>query len=405
MDEEEKENLLENTKSIKDLTKSINKLKGNIGTGGAGSGGSGSGGPGGFFSKSFKESIDGVKSAFQNNQTVQLVTDPVGTLSKGFDNLVSPLKDMMPNFDKFKEGLGSIFGKKGGMDKAQFEGLRDELQNVKAAIEGRPTYKPELVALESALGRIETAISGQEFTVTDTSALRADVDSILDNLTMPEVNTPNLRELSSTTQPQEGFFGAQNNIETGPQNMIPLGTLNLSEATLANLAEKNAEGLGDTLVNSMKGDDQLEREAERDRILRDDERTEKIVNALGKIEGGNPVEVKGKSPIATFFNKILGGGGVGGTAALVSIGKGIQSIITSIGSAFSFLGKNFVRISMGAGAVYTRESVLINGAPGGQVRLSGGVLQLEDAGDNDYNDLTVTPNDGKFTSATRYEFT
>ena len=64
-----------------------------------------------------------------------------------------------------------------------------------------------------------------------------------------------------------------------------------------------------------------------------------------------------------------------------------------------------VTASMGAGAVYTRESVLINGAPGGNVRLSGGVLQLEDAGDNDYNDLTVTPNNGKFTSASRYEFT
>ena len=64
-----------------------------------------------------------------------------------------------------------------------------------------------------------------------------------------------------------------------------------------------------------------------------------------------------------------------------------------------------VTASMGAGAVYTRESVLINGAPGGNVRLSDGVLQLEDAGDNDYNDLTVTPNNGKFTSDSRYEFT
>ena len=64
-----------------------------------------------------------------------------------------------------------------------------------------------------------------------------------------------------------------------------------------------------------------------------------------------------------------------------------------------------VTASMGAGAVYTRESVLINGAPGGQVRLSDGVLQLEDAGDNDYNDLTVTANNGKFTSDSRYEFT
>ena len=64
-----------------------------------------------------------------------------------------------------------------------------------------------------------------------------------------------------------------------------------------------------------------------------------------------------------------------------------------------------VTASMGAGAVYTRESVLINGAPGGNVRLSDGVLQLEDSTDGDYNDLTVTPNNGKFTSATRYEFT
>jgi len=64
-----------------------------------------------------------------------------------------------------------------------------------------------------------------------------------------------------------------------------------------------------------------------------------------------------------------------------------------------------VTASMGAGAVYTRESVLINGAPGGNVRLSDGVLQLEDSTDGDYNDLTVTPNNGKFTSDSRYEFT
>lgn len=64
-----------------------------------------------------------------------------------------------------------------------------------------------------------------------------------------------------------------------------------------------------------------------------------------------------------------------------------------------------VTASMGAGAVYTLESVLINGAPGGNVRLSDGVLQLEDSTDGDYNDLTVTPNNGKFASATRYEFT
>ena len=64
-----------------------------------------------------------------------------------------------------------------------------------------------------------------------------------------------------------------------------------------------------------------------------------------------------------------------------------------------------VTVSMGAGAVYTRESVLINGAPGGSVRLSGNQIQLEDSTDGDFNDLTVTPNKGKFTSDSRYEFT
>ncbi len=63
-----------------------------------------------------------------------------------------------------------------------------------------------------------------------------------------------------------------------------------------------------------------------------------------------------------------------------------------------------VVVRLGFGAVYTRESVLINGAPGGQVRLTDNTLELEDAGDNDYNDLTVTPDKGRFTSDSRYEF-
>ena len=63
-----------------------------------------------------------------------------------------------------------------------------------------------------------------------------------------------------------------------------------------------------------------------------------------------------------------------------------------------------VVVRAGFGAVYTRESVLINGAPGGKVRLTDNTLELEDAGDDDYNDLTVTPDKGRFTSDSRYEF-
>jgi len=60
---------------------------------------------------------------------------------------------------------------------------------------------------------------------------------------------------------------------------------------------------------------------------------------------------------------------------------------------------------MGAGAVYTRESLLVNGASQGDIRLSNGVLQVEDSRKSNYDSLTVTPNNGKFTSDSRYEFT
>ncbi len=64
-----------------------------------------------------------------------------------------------------------------------------------------------------------------------------------------------------------------------------------------------------------------------------------------------------------------------------------------------------VTVSLARGAVYNFESKSVNGDTNrGSIRLSDGVLQFEDAGDNDFNDLTVTPNSGQFVSATRYQF-
>ena len=64
-----------------------------------------------------------------------------------------------------------------------------------------------------------------------------------------------------------------------------------------------------------------------------------------------------------------------------------------------------VTVSLARGAVYNFESKSVNGDTNrGSIRLSNGVLQFEDAGDNDFNDLTVTPNSGQFVSATRYQF-
>ena len=58
---------------------------------------------------------------------------------------------------------------------------------------------------------------------------------------------------------------------------------------------------------------------------------------------------------------------------------------------------------IGAGAVYTFSSATFSGGRGLNRRLSGNTLQMDDVGDNDYNDLTVTPSQGRFTSASRWE--
>ena len=54
------------------------------------------------------------------------------------------------------------------------------------------------------------------------------------------------------------------------------------------------------------------------------------------------------------------------------------------------------------GAVYTRTGSTASGGRGLSFRLSGNTLQLDDNLDSDFNDLTVTPNQGTFTSDSRY---
>ena len=56
-----------------------------------------------------------------------------------------------------------------------------------------------------------------------------------------------------------------------------------------------------------------------------------------------------------------------------------------------------------SGAVYTRTGSSASGGRGLSFRLSGNTLQLDDNLDNDFNDLQITPNIGRFTSDSRWE--
>ena len=62
-----------------------------------------------------------------------------------------------------------------------------------------------------------------------------------------------------------------------------------------------------------------------------------------------------------------------------------------------------ITTQISSGAVYTRTGSSASGGRGLSFRLSGNTLQLDDNLDNDFNDLQVTPNEGTFTSDSRYE--
>ena len=61
-----------------------------------------------------------------------------------------------------------------------------------------------------------------------------------------------------------------------------------------------------------------------------------------------------------------------------------------------------ITTQIGTGAVYTRTGSTASGGRGLSFRLSGNTLQLDDNLDSDFNDLQVTPDQGTFTSDSRW---
>lgn len=65
---------------------------------------------------------------------------------------------------------------------------------------------------------------------------------------------------------------------------------------------------------------------------------------------------------------------------------------------------NNVTAQITRGAVYERTSTTDSGGRGVSIRLTGSTLELDDnSGDDDFDDLTITPDNGTFTSDSRYE--
>lgn len=354
--EKEKQYKKDHIEGLKNLIAANKELKESIDSAEFSGGGSGdgTGGKGGKKSsgvpKSIQEAFGKIKNAFANNTTVKFLTNPVGVLGGGLRSAIAPLKNLVPNLDKIKNLGKGLLGGKGGFDKKSAQDLKAELINIRTAIEGQPNYTDQFVALESALGRIETAISGQELTPAESTGLQQDLSN-LENLKFesPQFDRFDLR---TSAEPQEGILGAQPEAQPGTLNNP--NTVNISSESLSNLSSMNAQGIGDSIGNAIKGDDQLKREQERDRILREKERNEDLVGALGGIKLGGDINISGKGGgFGDFFGNIFSAV-VGGRFAgpfLAGLGASIKAFLVSVGMGFAKLGAMIKPIALGSVAV------------------------------------------------------
>ena len=102
------EQIIQNSKTLKQLTRDISTIAKS--SGGSSSGGSQQGKSGVTGINKVDAKIDDVKEAFANNTTVQFLKDPAGVIGKGIQGMVKPFTDIP---GKIGDGLKKLnpFGK------------------------------------------------------------------------------------------------------------------------------------------------------------------------------------------------------------------------------------------------------------------------------------------------------
>lgn len=409
------ENIIANSRTIKQLSRDIATIAKNSGGGGSPA----SGGISGI--NRVDQKIDDIKDAFKNNSTVKFMTDPAAVLGEGFKGVMKPFTSFLPNMvDEIKKFNPFSSGNKGvakSLDKLE----KATTKNTKllSSILQQNTASPDEISAGIAEGLGQTVLRDsirdlelQQSSLKEISKLRVQFAVLPEQIAGTFLSPVNKLIGASQTALSTGFnkiFKKDSAIDAHAGEQLSLlhseisqfGKINdsdketmmaqkqahhseqinaLSDLQMGSAADKLSAGhlsniesvlLGDTDINQekLKFDiaerkrlaalDQTQAEAKRDDVNRQTEFFENLgmkLDALGDAMGDKDAKTAKKSGgifdwIKKNFVGIGGGLAIGAGVAVKGISGLFLGMINTLSEGFRILGRRRAMVTRGAGVL------------------------------------------------------
>ena len=405
------ENIIANSRTIKQLTKDISTIAKNSGS--SGNGGSSQGGITGI--NRIDQKIDDIKDAFGNNTTVKFLKDPASVMAEGFKGVVKPFTDIPGNL------MGSLkkFNPFGGVGSKDFKKLQKSIDKQTKILQGqqdklgRPTKDEVAEGLSEGVGQkvIGPIIDGmgiaREANLVESVKLRTRFALLGDQITgsflkffkvnnaiegiqkgfLTGVSKLFRIEQSEEAKKQDDFLAAldadlnkfgkvtsgdvqaqmrqeeflhktafyEGGFVTKPlKNILDVLTLELPGIRDVRDALYDIGGIEARRDKKAENKDQMEMELRRDEILRQEQMTELLAQAAGKEKqkGKDKKEDVKKGGIFGWIKKNILGIGAGTVAAgtTAAVG-GIGGFFTGLTAIMKGVGTAFPFYAKGAAAL------------------------------------------------------
>lgn len=380
--QEHKKAILENSKTLKELVKSMNALAKSQNE-------SNESEEKGFVGNKVDRKIDDMVEAFNNNETVKFVKDPIGQLGSGIKTLTDPFtsgfKSLTDAIKKPFDTIGKVMGK-GGDSKILKEIQKNTAKTAKAldvftTAEGRreraiaeaigegalkdELQTEEMKKLRRPLTNL-TLITKQSGDALKSAILRrTGIDQLLEktrnflfgkSISNEEKMVENTDAIVYTNA--NGFTRLVDAISSITLGM-PLFADNPRTSPLNAGSVPDPKATGRETAKALEASDakkdQAERERNKDRINRENERSEALLGKLGGLGKifSNFKGIAGKvgGGIGAWLSKTFGGAIAARVAGAGAVGGGLASFFKSIGGGFMFMARNLGMIARGAAAI------------------------------------------------------
>ena len=395
------EQIIQNSKTIKQLTRDISTIAKNSG-GGSSAGGSQQGKSGVTGINKVDAKIDDIKDAFANNSTVQFLKDPAGVIGKGIQGMVKPFTDIP---GKIGDGLKKLnpFGKGDDkkiakLDNKALKQIQKNTANTHStllsmmkqsivsslaeSVSAKKNNKSLSLSLNSLMKKTRESLTSGFLNMTKADKAFEKARNFFTGKSLSEeekIAENTEKSIKATNRIRDSIksaFGNISNMFSRNPDSVPGsegddGSLNLAEKfevgfnsvvnTLANNIGKGILGIGNSLKKTFQLDlrrdkktdaaDQARREAERDRLNRE-KKASRGRRQIRKPGDDKKEDVKKGGIFAWIKQNILGlGAGALGASAGAAAGgigaffTGLTAIMTKVGTALPFYVKGALALS------------------------------------------------------------